>query len=379
MVGQKGIPATSGGVERHVEELSKELANLGHEVLVYARVWYRKTQIVENKSASALPANIKIIYTPSIHTKHLDAITHTFTSVVHALFQKPDVIHFHGVGPSLLSWLPRLFAPRVRVVATFHSLDRYQYKWGKIAKFFLSLGEKFICIFPHATITISRGLYHYCLNQYHKLTVYIPNGVPVWNGEKYSEKLTNWNLVPGKYILTVSRLIKGKGIHYLIAAWKTLRARNPELIRDYKLVIVGDGDENYLNELYALANGDHDIIFTGAQHGHNLQALLANTALFVHPSENEGLPLSVLEAMSFGKAVVVSDIPAHAEIVHDSRFWFNTADVTSLTDKLTELLPQPEILRSAGEANKKIVAQHYSWKDIAEKVEKVYKRERNEE
>ena len=372
MVGQKGIPATCGGVERHVEELAKELAKNGHEVLVYARAWYRKMLTAENKISASLPANITIIFTPSIHTKHLDAITHTLTSTIHALTQPVDVIHFHGVGPSLLSWIPRLFAPRIKVVATFHSMDRYQYKWGVIAKWFLSLGEKFACLFPHETITVSRGLYLYCLNQFQKNTTYIPNGVPVWNGEKYPEKLINWNLAPEKYLLTMSRLIKGKGIHYLVAAWKTMRAHSPEILKNYKLVIVGDGDENYLNELYALANGDHDIVFTGAQYGDNLKSLLANAALFVHPSENEGLPLAVLEAMSFGRAVVVSDIPAHQEIIRDSRFWFNTADVTSLTNKLTELLQQPEILHSAGAANKTIVAEHYSWKDIAEKVEKVY-------
>jgi len=367
MIGQKGIPATSGGVERHVEELAKELTKIGHEVLVYARAWYTPKSVKNYQG-------IRVIHTAGINSKHLDAITHTFTATVNAIRQKPDVIHFHGVGPSLISWLPRLISPRIKVVATFHSMDRYQYKWGKIAKCFLSLGEKFICLFPHATITVSRGLYHYCLNQYHKLTTYIPNGVPVWDNEKHTDKLMPFHLTPQKYLLTVSRLIKGKGAHYLISAWKTIKAQNPTALEGLKLVIVGDGSENYLNELYAQANGDRDIVFTGNRQGDELKALFANTTLFIHPSENEGLPLSVLEAMSFAKPVLVSDIPGHQEIIHDSHFWFPTADVQSLANKITELINQPELLKSAGNANREIVAQHYSWKDIAEKTEKVYSR-----
>ncbi len=367
MIGQKGIPATSGGVERHVEELSKELVKMGHEILVYARAWYAPKSIKNFHG-------IKVTHTAGIHTKHLDAITHTFTATINALRQKPDVIHFHGVGPSLISWLPRLVSPNIKIVATFHSMDRYQYKWGGIAKWFLSLGEKFICVFPHQTVTVSRGLYHYCLNQYHKLTSYIPNGVPVWDNEKHSDKLTPLNLIPEKYLLIVSRLIKGKGIHYLISAWKTIKTRNPAALDGWKLVIVGKGEENYLNELYALANGDHSIIFTGNRQGDELKALFANAALFAHPSENEGLPLAVLEAMSFGKAVAVSDIPAHEEIIRDSRFWFNTADAPALANKITELIKQPELLKSAGLANRAIVAKYYSWKDIAEKMEVVYKK-----
>ncbi|MFA6486268.1 MAG: glycosyltransferase family 4 protein [Candidatus Magasanikbacteria bacterium] len=372
MIGQKGIPAAAGGVERHVEELSKQLAQNGHEVLVYARRWYGQEKNSTDFVASNLSKNIQIIYTPSLHTKNLDAITHTITATIHALTQKIDVIHFHGVGPALLSWLPRLLAPRVRVIATFHSMDRYQYKWGKIAKWFLSMGEIFICRWPHATITVSRGLYHYCLNQYQKITICIPSGVPIWDGKKYPEKLSNYNLTPEKYLLTVARIIRGKGIHHLISAWKTLRARAPQIIEGYKLAIVGDGEEAYMDELFELSGSDSDIIFTGDQYGENLQTLFTNAKLFIHPSENEGLPLAVLEAMSFGLPVVVSDIPGHREIVPDNQFWFDTANADSLTERLKEILPQTELLKKTGEQNRALVMEKYSWRDIALQVEQVY-------
>lgn len=371
MIGQKGIPATSGGVERHTEELSKELAAMGHEVLVYARRWYSDPNLACDLEKN-LPQGIKIIHTPSIHTKHLDAISHTFISTIHALFQKPTVIHFQGVGPALMSWIPRLFTPHTKVVVTFHSMDRYQHKWGLIARMFLRLGEKFACRFPHETIVISRGLYHYCLNQYQKTTTYIPNGVPNWDNINPQEKLEQWHLTPNQYLLTVSRIIKGKGIHYLISAFKTLQARFPQTVANLKLVIVGEGDENYLNELYALANGDTNIIFTGAQYCDSLKALYANATLFVHPSENEGLPLAVLEAMSYRKAVVASDIPAHEEILRNHHFCFETANINSLTEKLNEILSSPEMIKTAGEQNQKIVLENYSWQDIAKKIIAVY-------
>jgi len=134
MIGQKGIPAIYGGIERHVEELSLELAKQGHTVLVYARKWYTPKNIKNYHG-------INIIHTPTLRTKHFDAIAHTFFSTIHAMFQKPDVIHYHGVGPSLLSWIPRVFSPKTKVVATVHCLDRYHQKWGLFARIMLRFGE----------------------------------------------------------------------------------------------------------------------------------------------------------------------------------------------------------------------------------------------
>lgn len=374
MIGQKGIPAAFGGVERHVEELSKELAKQGHEILVYTRSWYARQIQQMDTPTNDLPANIRVITTPSIHTQHLDTITHTFVSLIHAATRKPDVIHLHGVGPALLSWLPRLISPRTRVIATFHSMDRYQYKWGFFSRWFLSLGEKFICRYPDRTITVSRGIYHYCLNQFGKPTDYIPSGVPAYDGKTYPEIIANWKLQLKKYVLTVSRLIPGKGIHHLISAWRTLRLDHPDRTRDLRLAIVGEGEDKYLNELYALSGSDDSIVFTGAQYGHALQSLIANARLFAHPSENEGLPIAVLEAMSMGLPVIVSDIPGHCELIRDSRFWFHTGDVADLSDKLGELIGDDEALSHEGAQNQILAQKKYSWQDSASKIEKIYKK-----
>lgn len=367
MIGQKGIPAIYGGIERHVEELSTELAKQGHSVFVYARNWYTPKNITSYN-------NIKIIHTPTLRTKHLDAIVHTFISTIHALFQKPDVIHYHGVGPSLLSWIPRILSPKTKVISTIHCLDRYHQKWGLFARIMLHLGEWAGCRFAYQTISVSKTIQSYCLNEYHKLTSYIPNGVQKAPEISNPAILDQWDIKPNKYVLMVSRLVKHKGTHYLLEAWQFAKQQNPELLKEYKLVIVGDGSftDQYVCELHKIARGDKSIIFTSWQKGRALSELYANARLFIHPSENEGLPITVLQAMSYGKPVLLSDIPEHKEVITNNKFWFANANILSLASKITELMKDEELLASEGKLNKDIVTSKYNWNDIASKTACLY-------
>jgi len=367
MIGQKGIPTLYGGIERHVEELSLELVKNGHEVLAYARSWYTPTAIKNYHG-------VQIKHISTVHTKHLDAIVHAFLSTIHALSQKVDVIHYHGVGPSLVSWLPRILSPKTKVIATFHCIDRYHQKWNWIARQMLFLGEKFACIFPHQTIVVSKTIQNYCQNEFYRQTNYIPNGVEKYSSPAGTSLLGEWNLRTQKYFLTVTRLVRHKGVHYLIDAWQIARKQYPNLLNDYKLVIVGDSafTDNYVNELKEMADGDDSIVFTGWQNGQALAELFNNTAMMIHPSENEGLSLSVLRAMSLGKAVLVSDIPEQKELISDYRFWFNNTNISSLAYKIVEIAQHPEWIAEAGEANKKLANKKYNWADIAEKTVQLY-------
>lgn len=367
MIGQKGIPALYGGIERHVEELSLTLAKQGHDVVVYARKWFTGSDIANYQG-------IRIVHTPTIHTKHLDAIAHTFTSVVHAVFiQKPDIIHFHGVGPALLSWIPRVLSPKTKVVVTMHCLDRYHQKWGFFARFMLRAGEWIGAAFAHKAIAVSKTIQNYFLNEYHKYTIYIPNGVPPTKPQNNS-LIHQWGLQPEKYLLMVSRLVKHKGAHYLLEAWQIARQQNPELLQDYKLVIVGDGvfTDDYVSSLRHLARGDSSIVFTGWQKGQELEELYANTALLVHPSENEGLPITVLQAMSYARSVLVSDIPEHKEVVKDKTFWFDNTSIRSLSEKIAELTANPQLLTEKGQANKALTETDYNWQDITSQTTDLY-------
>lgn len=368
MIGQKGLPAIWGGVERHVEELATRLAKENNEVTVYGRRWYSNWKRPKFQGVS-------LRFVPSIRTKNLDAISHAFFATIDALRRDFDIIHYHGVGPALLSWMPRLFKPSVKVVATIHCLDRRHGKWGVLARLMLWLGEWAACYFPHETLAVSQTLKDYVKNKYHREAIYLPNGVEIVETTG-NQTLKKFGLEENQYLLAVSRLIPHKALHYLIEAFRGLKKNRPDLGAGLKLVIVGDGSctDGYVRFLREMAYDLPEVIFTGWQNGRPLQELQANCLLFVHPSQSEGLPLVALEAMSYGKAVVASDIPEHQELIADKRFLFAHNRVADLKKKLIWALENPEIRRVAGLQNRRLVEKDYNWEENAATLEFIYQK-----
>lgn len=366
MIGQKGIPAKAGGIERHVEELSVELARRGHEVLVFCRTWH--TWPIQNHRG------VQCIKTPSIATKHLDAITHTFTSILSALQKKVDVIHIHGVGPALLAWLPKLLSPKTKVIVTFHCLDRHHQKWNWFARLMLGLGEQVACYAPHATISVSKTLEAYCRMNYSVNTKYIPNGTQVPMTESDKTLLKPFGLESQKYIMFCARLVKHKGAHVLIEAWKKVQQLRPDLAKNIKVAIVGGSafTDEYVKELTEQTKNNSSILLTGTQTGETLHTLYANCFAFVQPSESEGLPITVLEAMSYGKCVLSSDIPENMELTKDHGMTFHVGDANDFAQKIIMMLEAPENVAAVGLEARTHVAKHYDWKDIAETTEYLY-------
>jgi len=371
MIGQKGMPAKYGGVERHVHELSVRLVELGHDVTVYSRPWYTDKTITEFEGVNIQSIN-------SIHTKHLDAITHTLVSTIHAICQNYDIIHYHGVGPALLSWIPRIFSPKTKVISTFHCIDRYHQKWNWFARLILRIGERATCTFAHKTITVSKSLKQYCFNEFNVETKYIPNGVSKQTKPEGNKILNDFGLEKEKYLLMVSRLVPHKGAHLLVEAFSNLKINHKEdsVIRDLKLVIVGGSayTDDYVHNLHKQAGVCNDIIFTDYQSGENLRQFFGNCFSLVHPSMNEGLPITVLEAMSYSKPVLVSDIPEHLELIQDIRaIIFNKNDVQSIESKIYEFLHLPEEEREKiGRRNLKNVEKNYSWEIVVPQIDAVY-------
>ena len=385
MIGQKGIPALSGGVERYTENLSIRLAGLGHSVYVYTRPYYVFKYQKKHKS-------VNLISIPSIHTKHLDAISHTLFSSIHALFQNYDIIHYHGVGPSLLAWIPRIFKPKTKVIVTFHCRDSQQSKWGQFAKRMLNLGEWMACKFAHQVIVTSLVLQSYCKKKYNCDTIYIPNGVNTHNAQRtthntqhitqdtqhtaqitnFNNVLNNFNLEEKKYVLMVARLIPDKGAHYLIKAFKSLNQNNK--FKDYKLVITGDSafTDNYLDKIKKMCHDNQNIILTGVLYGKNLEELYKNAYAFVLPSTAEGLPTVVLEAMAYGIPVLTSNIPECMELVKDYGWSFENKDVQDLEKKLEYLINNPEVINEKAKKAQEFVLNNYNWDDLVKKVEKAY-------
>lgn len=361
MIGQKGIPAIFGGIERHVEELSSELSRTGTDVAVYCRGWY----CANREGASS----VRKIFTPSLHTKHLDAISHTFISTLHAIFvEKPDIIHYHGVGPSLCAWIPRLLSPQTRVVVTFHSIDRNHDKWGRFARFVLRLGEWSACRFGDRTIAVSRALENYCRDVYNTDASYLPNGVTAFP-DSNPGLLAEWNLAPGRYLLFVGRLIRLKGVHTLVSAYRQLPA---EVRSRYPLVIAGEAcDQKYVRELTVLARGAN-IKFVGNQTGAKLAALYRGAALFVQPSECESMPIVVLEAAGENVPIIASDIAAHKEILNGEGTYFESRNILELAATLQEVLGDLGGAKERAKATHARAKEMYDWSKIAAETKDVY-------
>ena len=368
-IGQKGIPAISGGVEKHVERLAVELVRNGHEVTCYVRPHYTPKAITNYQG-------VKLVHLPSIHTKHLDAITHTFFATVHALFADYDVIHYQSMGPSTLAFIPRLFKRSSRVVATFHTRDYFHSKWGIFARFFLKVAERLVLFVPEKTFVVSETLLKYVRDTYGKECVLTQNGADAFY-ECESLSLAPLGLRPKQYVVSVSRLLAHKGIHYLIKAFMDLEDTNRLPGNNFKLAIVGTHaeTEEYVEYLKLLAKGRDSIVFLGERSGRELSALFSQAAVFVQPSEDEGLSIALLEAMGYGLPCLVSNIAANLEAIGDAGIPFENKNVEDLKSELSRILNTKEIMDDFGARAQARIARYYSWEAITEKTLDTYTEE----
>lgn len=358
LIGQKGIPVKSGGVDRHVESLAVFLVAKKQEVIVYNRKGYLPEKISEWKG-------VKLVHLPFIDNKNLAAITHGFLATIHAMRAKVDVIHYHGIGPSLLTWIPRLFTPKIKVVSTLHSFDYGNDKWGSFAKFMLRRGEGMMTRYAHEVIVLTDLMRDYLLQRHGRDSYIIPNGAYIEETER-SDKLQAFGLEPGKYIISLSRLIRLKGTQYLIEAFSKLEDKS------IKLAIVGEGE--YQEELEKLAASNPNIIFTGNQTGETLNQLYGHAKLFVQSSELEGLSISLLEAMAHGLPIIASDIAANRQAVADTALYFKSKDVSDLQMKLKLALEDNERMERLGREAKARANEYYSWDKISEDTLNIYKK-----
>ncbi len=358
VIGQKGIPSRAGGVEIHVEELASRLASSGNDITVYCR----KSYCDEIKDVHR---GAKLKYIPSLNTKHLDAITYTFLASIDAVISDYDIVHYHALGPSLLSFIPRMFGKKI--VCTVHGLDWKREKWGAIAKKALKLGEVCTAKFPHKTISVSESIKNYYNETYNNDTVYIPNGVEESEYISANEIVSKYGIQKDEYILFLARLVPEKGLHYLIEAYNQINT-------DKKLVIAGGSSHtnDYVDKIKEMVKDNPNIIMTGFVNGKTLQELYSNAYLYLLPSEIEGLPISLLEAMSYGQCCLVSNIEENIDVIKDHGYSFESKKVDSLKRELENLLENKNKVEKVREKVKDYVKQEYNWDIVASKVEKVY-------
>lgn len=358
MIGQKGIPSRSGGIEVHVEEIAKRLVQKGCMVDVYCRDRYC---IQKAESLSG----IKTIFTPYINSKRLDTITHSFLSLFHALFSRNDIVHFHALGPSTLAFIAKLFGKKV--VCTVHGLDWKRSKWDNISKRFLKFGEYATARFSDRTISVSKSLQDYYMEKYGKEVDYIRNGVDVKTYIEPELIRTRWLLTKGSYFLYLGRLVPEKGIHYLIEAYKRLTT-------DKKLVIAGGSShsDDYEKELKNMAMENSNIIFTGFVQGQMLEELLSNAFVYVLPSDVEGMPISLLEAMSYGKMCIASDIEENKAVISDYGYTFSHGDINDLADKMRQTLDEEKTININNREIIQYVRVNYDWEKASQETYKLY-------
>ncbi len=358
-IGQKGLPAVGGGPERHVEELAKRLVAQGHDVFAYTRPFYSDKGLKEYQG-------IKLISLPTIKTKHLDATLHTFLATMHLLFQKVNVVNYQAIGPAIFSIIPKIFRPNIKIIVTNHGLDWQRAKWGPVAKLFLKLAEWVSVYTADKIVCVSEQTKEYYKEKYDVEAEYIANGVnqpEIWTGDKIEE----FNLQAGKYILFMARLVPEKGAHYLIEAFKNINT-------DFKLVIAGasSNTDQYVKSLEQLAAKDSRVVFTGNITGKIWAKVMSGAYLFVQPSEIEAASFSILEAMSFQKAVLVSDIAENLVMVQNHGFTFKSTDVADLESKLKYMLANHDLVNERGLAAQKYVVETYNWETITNKFINLY-------
>lgn len=368
MLGQKRIPSREGGVEIVVEELSTRMVTLGHEVTCYNRSGHH----VSGKEYDAQNVKgykgVRLKFVLTIDKKGLAAMSASFFAAVRAAFGKYDVVHFHAEGPCAMLWLPKLFGKRC--IATIHGLDHQRAKWGKFASAYIMFGEKCAVKYADEIIVLSKGVQEYFNQTYGRETKFIPNGVAKPNIRPAELVKTKWGLEKDDYILFLGRIVPEKGIRYLIEAFKGLNTEK-------KLVIAGGASDTgeFLNEMKELAREDERILFTGFVQGQALEELYSNAYVYTLPSDLEGMPLSLLEAMSYGNCCLVSDIAECTEVVEDKAVVFEKGNVSSLKDNLQILCNNEKMVREMKNSACDFICGKYSWDDVVDNTLKLYEEE----
>lgn len=369
MIGHKRIPSREGGVEIVVEELSTRMAKLGNQVDVYNRSGYHVSGKEFDEKRGKFFEGTRLYTIPTFRSSKLNAIVYSFLASVmitaKSAFRKNHVVHFHAEGPCIMLWLPKLFG--IRTVATIHGLDWQRSKWGGFASKMLKMGEKIAAKWADEIIVLSGNVQDYFEQTYHRKTVFIPNGIerPVLrDADIITEK---YGLNKEDYILFLARIVPEKGVHYLLEAFRNIST-------DKKLVIVGgcSHSQEYMDQIKQMCAMDERVIMTGFVQGALLEELFSNAWLYVLPSDVEGMAISLLEAMSYGRCCLVSDIPENAEVVKECAFTFKKGDIKDLQDKIEYLLSHEQERETVSAQSQDYICAKYHWDKVVERTLELY-------
>ena len=360
LLGLRGFPNVQGGVETHVEKLAPLLVQLGCSVEAIVRSPYMRHSSAEEWQG----VRYRRIWCP--RSKSFEALLHSLLGVVYAGIKRPDVLHIHAIGPSLVAPIARCLG--LRVVVTHHGPDYDRQRWGRSAKAVLKLGERLGMTFSNARIAISKTIASLVQRKYGLGSAIVPNGVTVPALCETQNALQQWGLTARKYVLHVGRLVPEKRQLDLVAAFRKVA------LPGWKLVLVGGSDhpDAYTERVQATGRDAPDIVCTGVQTSVALMELYTHAGLFVLPSSHEGLPISLLEALSYGLPVLASGISANRDVGLDDDCYFELGNIESLAEKIGRLARLP-LIAEAIDRRREWVRAMYDWREIASSTLEVYR------
>lgn len=366
MFGHKRVPSREGGIEIVVEELTGRMVAQGHQVTCYNRRGHHVsgTEFDTKRQADFQGVKLKSVWT--LDKKGLAAMTASISAAFLCAFSKADVVHIHAEGPAFMCWLPRLFGKRV--VVTVHGLDWQREKWKNgFGSKYIHAGEKMAVKLAHEIIVLSKNTQDYFRDTYGRETVFIPNGVNKPEIRPAAQITQKYGLHKDDYFLFLGRLVPEKGVHYLVDAFLKTKT-------DKKLVIAGgaSGTDGYIKGLKEMAKDDDRILFTGFVQGQMLEELYSNAYVYVLPSDVEGMPLSLLEAMSYGNCCLTSTIAECTEVVEDQAMVFQKSDVTALTQALQTLSDDAQLVAGYKAGAREFICNKYDWNTVATKTMELY-------
>lgn len=358
LLGTRGIPANYGGFETFYENLGPRLSERGHDVTVYNR-----PHVVGHRELKSY-RGVRLVHLRSIATKHLDTITHTALSVLHALPARYDVVYVCGVGNTPLAWVPRITG--AKVFLNVDSADWRRSKWGAIPRAYLRAMERFSAKSANTVIVDNATIGQRYRADYGIEAVFVPYGANVLRNEG-TETLDRFSLEPYRYVLWVGRLEPETRVEELIAAFGKAG------LDGFKLVIVGDAPfaASYRDRLDAIATPE--VLFAGRQHGEAYQQLSCHAFAYVQTSPTSGTSPALLDQMGVGGAVIARGTPANTEVVGSAGLTYPVDDpIDGLAAALARLAGSPDLVVTLRQAAVRRVQEQYSWDHITDVYEALF-------
>ncbi|BAY25941.1 group 1 glycosyl transferase [Calothrix sp. NIES-2100] len=357
VIGAKGLPPKQGGIEHYCAEVYPRIVAKGHSVDLYAR-----SSTTDSSPFSEYDfEGVRVVSLPGPRTKGLDAFFSSMLGAMMSVGNRYDIVHFHALGPALFTWMPKL-SLSTKVVVTCQGLDWQRNKWGKLSSNLILQGEKAAVRFADGLIVVSEELRSYFRQTYGKQSVYIPNAAATYGASDptfaYGQSL---GLTSGRYVLFLGRLVPEKCPDLLIEAFKKLKPAG------WKLVLAGgvSDTKDFTSQMLQQVANDPDIIFAGELRGARLWEIVRGAGLFALPSDLEGLPLAMLEAMSQAIPVLASDIPPHQQLISSNRgVMFRAGNLDSLVQQMDWAVQHPQEMKQMAENAQRNVQVNYSWEKI---------------